>query len=173
MSEDELIIDEFNFSEHFFDVRKHRPKLGQVMAVYRATAEFADGDLKRDIIYLLWKTDKIEECVKMLDKLGSMERGDALRILRGMAEDLAAGKHSDEVAKKPHKYLFQAYYYTDPDNIPEDSLNWSVVKLHTPEEIVEQVGEYEIRSKIVVPEDETGISEEELTEIKDSWKNEE
>ena len=53
----EVIINENNFEEYFFDVRKHKPKHGQVMARYAAVAEFVDGMMKKNIIDLL-KKDK-------------------------------------------------------------------------------------------------------------------
>lgn len=44
---EETVIDESNFNEYFFDVRKHGPKRNQIMARFSAVAEFVDGQMKR------------------------------------------------------------------------------------------------------------------------------
>ena len=36
------------FEANFFDVRKHKPQKGQVMARYTAIAHLQDGQLKRE-----------------------------------------------------------------------------------------------------------------------------
>lgn len=137
MSE-ELIIDESNFHEYFFDVRKNAPKPGQVMAVYTAEAELIDGDLKRDIVYLLSCTSKYKQCVIMLKKIGLAEETDAVRVCREIAEDLKNGMTSREICKKSYTYKFKAFYYTEKENIPADNPHWSYMEIKNLDEHIEK-----------------------------------
>ena len=49
MSDSELIIDENNFEQYFFDVRRHKPQKGQIMVKYTAIAEFIDTNERGEL----------------------------------------------------------------------------------------------------------------------------
>ena len=67
----ETVIDEKNFEEYFFDVRRHKPRKGQVMAKFSAIAELIDGQMKEHIVYLLKAMPNgAESAVKVIHKLG-------------------------------------------------------------------------------------------------------
>lgn len=134
----ELIIDDSNFGEYFFDIRKFAPKRGQVMACYTAVAELVEGELKNDLIYLLSMTSKVSESVTLLQKMGCAEEKDALRICREIAEDLNAGKTAQEIVDKKHEYLLRAYYYTNKEYIPTDDKHWSYVDIKNLDEFIER-----------------------------------
>ncbi len=139
---EELIIDESNFSQYFFDVRKNNPKEGQVMASYTANAELVDGNLKKDIIYLLATTDKYQQCISMLERIGFAEHREAVRICKEIAEDLKNGMMSAEIRKKPYKYKLQAFYYVEKQHIPQNDPHWSYVEIKNIDNHIEKIEHY-------------------------------
>jgi hypothetical protein len=148
----ELVIDETNFDQYFKDVRTNAPEPNQVMAVYSAVAELVDGNLKRDLIYLLSHTSKYSESVTLLRKIGWAEQGDAIRICREIVEDLVNGTSSEEVLAKSYSYKLEAFYYVNREYIPKNDPHWSfveIVNLADKTEKVEHVPGGEIRSKII------------------------
>jgi hypothetical protein len=121
----ELVIDENNFDEYFFDARKHGPKLGQILACYDANAEFVDGNLKRDLIHLLMTNHKGGEAsIRLLQKLGGATSTSALPVVKEMMRDLLSGKSSDEVAAKAYSFQCQFFYYTWRECMPKDDPHW-------------------------------------------------
>ena len=92
MSEEEkekeelLVITEENFDQYFFDVRRHEPQRGQVMACYTAKAEFLDGMEKRNIMSMLQGDGKIEAVMQIMRKLLHANEKDSIRIPREMSE---------------------------------------------------------------------------------------
>jgi len=150
----ELIIDESNFHEHFFEVnRNHKPQRGQTMAKYTAIVEFVDGNLKRDILNLLVNTQKAQECTILLRKLGGAVEGDALRVCREMAEDLHSGMSVEEVAKKIYKYTFEQFYWTKPENVPDDDPHWSLIEMKNLDQFIEAEKGTVIEAKISTSEE--------------------
>lgn len=153
-------IDESNwdqiFKEHFFDVRRNAPKRGQVMACYTAGAELIEGDLKRDLIYLLASTPKVHESVLLLQKMGCADEKDAMRVCREIVEDLKSGKSKNEIMAKPYKYLLRAFYYVEPEYIPSDDRNWHYVEIKNLNEFIEHTEKTKsgltITSRIIKPE---------------------
>lgn len=125
----EIVIDETNFDQYFFDVRKHKPEKGQVMACYDAIAEFIDGDLKRDIVNLLLYNDNAgESAPRVFQKLGGASYKDSIKVIKEMVEDLLS-MSVDQVLKKPYEYHLQLFYYTKEEYIPKDDPHWSKIKL--------------------------------------------
>jgi hypothetical protein len=124
---DELIIDETNFDQYFFDVRKHRPKEGQVMAKFSAIAVFGDGPHKHDIIKIL-KMDKAKQAAAVMQKIHHARMPDCYRICAEMCEDLASGMSDEEVAAKEYEYVLEAFYYTQKELVPKDP-HWELIKL--------------------------------------------
>lgn len=138
---DELVIDETNFAEHFRDVRMNKPQRGEVMARFTAMAEFVDGHMKRDIIDLLHNKNKIEAAIQVMRKLGSATEKEAIRICKEVCRDLASGMSLKEVENKTYKYQLELFYYTKKENIPVDDPHWSVISLKNLDEFLDQAGQ--------------------------------
>jgi len=135
----ELVINEENFSEYFKDVRNYVPEKGQIMAQYSASAEFVDGDEKRQIISLLKNTDhKMEATAQVMRKLLHTSEIDAYKIPRMMAEDLLSGMTEDEVTKKPYKYTFEMFFYTYLKYMPKDDPHWISISLVNVNQILKE-----------------------------------
>jgi len=118
-------IDESNFEQYFFDIRKNGPKPGQVLACYEAMADFVDGNMKRDVIHILMHSDKGGEAgPRLLRKLAGATESSAFRVIREMVKDLLSGMSSEEVAKKAYEMRCQHFYYTQKECLPEDDPHW-------------------------------------------------
>lgn len=117
------------FEDHFFDCRTHRPKPGQVLAKFTAAARLGDGALKRDLIDLLKKPGRAEAALRVFVVLGNSSRRDAMRVLREMASDLAAGAGDDEVAARPYKFTLEQFYWADRDSVPRDDPHWDLIPI--------------------------------------------
>jgi hypothetical protein len=136
----ELVIDETNFDKHFFDVRRHAPKRGQVIARFTAVADLVDGRLKRDLIDLLKNTEKALPATNVMRKLGCCTEADSYRVCIEMTKDLLSGMSDDEVAEKVYEYHLESFYYTDPSNVPTDDPHWSTITMLNLNEFVDQAG---------------------------------
>jgi|APGre2960657404_1045060.scaffolds.fasta_scaffold00005_11 hypothetical protein len=136
MSDTEILIDKNNFEEYFFDVRRFKPKRGQTMARYMATAEFIDGMMKKNIIDLLHK-DKAEAAVSVMRKLGCATEGDSIKVVRAVCDDLVSGMSIDDVEKKVYRYTLEAFYYTQKEHIPTDDPHWSPVNVRNMDDFMD------------------------------------
>lgn len=125
---DTLVIDESNFDDYFFDVRKHAPKEGQVLAKFKAIATFGGGSHKDDVLRLL-KVDKAKEASMVMRKLHFCREPDCYRVCREMCDDLASGMSEEEVNGKEYEYVLEAYYYTQRECIPKDDPHWETIQL--------------------------------------------
>ncbi len=134
---EQIVIDSSNFNQYFFDVRNHQPARGQVMARYAAMAEFIDGDLKRDMIDMLCLHEQTEPVVKLMRKLGCATESDSVTVPLYMARDLLSGMSPEEVAKKPYRFVCEAFFYTKKEYIPLDDPHWSVISLHNLDEFLD------------------------------------
>ena len=113
--------------EQFYDVAKHRPRKGQVMAKYTAVAEFIHGQAKQDVIRLL-QMDKAVAAVNVMKKIHHVREPECFRVLREMAEDLLV-MTPEEVEQKPYKMVIEYFYYTDRSNVPTDDPHWEMIPL--------------------------------------------
>lgn len=123
-------ITEKNFREYFFPVGKdYKPKEGQCLACWKATADFIDGWVKRNVIELLVTNKKsgAETAHQIMIKLVSAQQKDASRVLLEMAEDLKT-MTIDEVIKKPYRFVIEQFYWTKPEYIPDDP-HWSTINV--------------------------------------------
>lgn len=159
MSEEEkekeelLVITEENFDQYFFDVRRHEPQRGQVMACYTAKAEFLDGMEKRNIMSMLQGDGKIEAVMQIMRKLLHANEKDSIRIPREMSEDLLAGMSHDDLAKKKYSYTVEVYFYTQQEYIPRDDPHWSCVSLINLDDAIESTEDgLTIRANILTEE---------------------
>lgn len=140
MSEEELIIDESNFDQYFFNIKDHRPQRGQVIARYSAIAEFCAGPMKNQVIELIRDDIKAEAASRILrNVLCSVER-DSFRIPREMAQDLLNGMTEEEVRQKPYRYTIEMFYYTEKNNVPIDDMHWSVISINNLDEFLDATG---------------------------------
>jgi hypothetical protein len=167
MIPDDLIINESNFNEYFFDVRRSKPQKGQVIACYTAIAEFVGGPEKQQIIDLLKGTKKAEAISQVMRKLLGASELDAYRVPRMMAEDLADGLTEQQVLDKIYKFKFETYYYTWPECVPQNDPHWSIISILntgmlTKERVSEQDG-LTIKAKLVMSEREEPCTTENLS----------
>jgi len=122
-------IDDTNFSEHFYDIRKNGPKKGQVLARFTAMADFVDGWVKRNVIDLLDKnTTGAESARKVMRNLVCSTEIDSILVPKRICEDLKAGMTTEEVASKPYKFQVEHFYWTAPENIPDDP-HWNTIRM--------------------------------------------
>jgi len=126
---EELIIDEKNFSQYFRDCRINRPERGDVMARYVAVAQLVDGQMKKNLVDLLSNKDKAYAATQVMRKLGCATQKDAIRVCREMAEDLNNGLSSEEVEKKIYEYELETFFYTKKEYVPLDDPHWSIISL--------------------------------------------
>jgi len=126
--EQEIEINNKNFSQYFFDVRKNGPKEGQVMAKFSAVAIFAEGPEKRDIIKIL-KKDKAQAAAMVMRKIHCAKEPDCYRICREICEDLISGMSDDDVVKKEHEFTIEAFYYTKKEYVPKGDPHWETIDI--------------------------------------------
>lgn len=117
-----------NFREHFFDVRNHKPKKGQIMAKYTAVADFVSGQDKKDIIHLL-KIGQTHQAAQIMRKIHLCRQPDCYRVLREICEDLLSGMLEVDVENKPYEFILEAYFYTQRENVPKDDPRWETIDL--------------------------------------------
>ena len=128
MAEEELIITEDNFEEYFFDVRKHTWKSGQVMARYRAKAEFVNTSYKKNVIDLM-KLDKAIPAVQLMIKYHGATRLCAIQILKEMCQDMLNGMSEEEMLEKPYEMTIEYFFYTKKEYIPTDNPHWDCISV--------------------------------------------
>jgi hypothetical protein len=136
MSDSELIIDENNFEQYFFDVRRHKPQKGQIMVKYTAIAEFVDGLMKKNIIDLLHK-NKAEAAVSVMRNLGCATEKESIRIVREVCDDLVYGMTKEDVEKKIYKYTLESFYYTQKENFPLNDPHWVLINVKNMDEFLD------------------------------------
>lgn len=125
---DELIITADNFNDYFFDVRKNKPKSGQIMARFVAVAAFSDGPEKRHVIQVL-KTDKAKQAAMVMKKIHCAREPDCYRVCREMCQDLFSGMSDDEVAAKEYEFVLEAFYYTQRECVPKNDPHWQTIQM--------------------------------------------
>lgn len=148
---EDIVITEENFSEHFRDVRVSVLEKGEIIAQYSATADFVEGNEKRQIIALLTSTEnKMEATAQVMRKLMLASEVDSYRVPRMMAEDLLSGMSEDEVAAKPYRYTLEMFFYARPEVVPKDDPHWSSISVVSIDDFVSDGGR--IESKVFAPE---------------------
>lgn len=151
---EELVIDENNFGQYFFDVRRFPPQRGQIMARFGAYAEFIDGMMKKNIIDLL-KKDKVLAAIQVMRKLGCAVERDAIRICREVCDDLVSGMSDEDVEKKVYNYEMESFYYTKKEYVPLDNPHWSVISVKNLDEFLDaNNNRIKMKAKIVDNPDE-------------------
>ena len=111
--------------EKFFDTRKHKPKKGQILASFRAVADFIDGKGKTDIIDLI-KKGQIYQAVQLMKKAHCVIEPDCYVVCRNISEDLLTMTEK-EVEKKPYQMIVNYTFYTERENVPVDDPRWQIL----------------------------------------------
>lgn len=121
------------FEEEFFDVRKHGPKPGQVLAKFSAMADFVDDWVKQNVVAILTKAEggALSAMKVMRNSVGATEL-DAIRVPLEMCKDLAENKTIEEVLMKPYRFKMEKFYWTKKDNVPSDNPHWSLIEVKKP-----------------------------------------
>ena len=117
-------ITQDNFDQYFFDIRKHLPQKGQVLARYTAMADFIASNEKKNVIDLISTTDKVEAASQVMRKLHFAAEEDSYRVLQQICEDLLNGMTEQEVLEKPYRYKIEVFYYVSPEHVPKDDPHW-------------------------------------------------
>ena len=118
------------FNANFFDIRKHKPKKGQILAQFRAVAFFIDGWVKRNVINILKdNTVGAETAQTIMRNLCVALEEDSIRVPLEMAQDLVLGMSADGVAKKEYRMIVQYSFWTERENVPKDDLHWFVIEI--------------------------------------------
>lgn len=126
--EPDLIIDSSNFHEFFFDVRRHRPKVGQILAKFSAVALFGAGMEKRDMIKIL-KTDKAVQAAMVMRKIHCAREPDCYRVCREMCEDMQSGMSDEAVENKDYEFVLEAFFYTKREYVPKNDPKWETIDM--------------------------------------------
>jgi hypothetical protein len=151
----ELIINESNFSEYFRDCRVSRPERDDIIACYTASAEFVEGNMKRDVIDLLVNHDKALAAIQVMRKLGGATQVDAIKICKEICKDLIFGMNLEEVEKKPYKYNVEFFYYTKKEFVPIDDHHWSIIGIMNLDEFLDKSNQrLKIHSRVIGKEPE-------------------
>jgi hypothetical protein len=122
-------ITEENFKEYFHAADgKHKPERGECLARWRATADFVDGWVKRNVIEML-ATNKVgaETALKVMQNLVRATQKDSVKVLLEMAKDLRK-EGVDKVVEKPYRFTVEQFYWTKKEYVPDD-IHWEVINM--------------------------------------------
>lgn len=156
MKDQELIIDEKNFNQYFFDARVHRPKKNQVLVKYSAIAELVDGSMKKNLIDLC-KKDKIHAATQVMRKLAGACEIDSVRVLKEICLDILSGISEENIEKKSYKYKLEMFYYAEKQYVPDDP-HWTCMTINNLDVFLDSNNSNNkilVKSKIVESENET------------------
>ena len=137
---DELVINETNFKQYFRDCRQHQPERGDIVAKYIGSAEFIDGQMKKDVIDLLLNREKARAAVQVMQKLGFATYSEAIRICKEIANDLGNGMTETEVENKVYPYDIEMFFYTKKEYVPTDP-HWSIITLNNLDDFIDNIGQ--------------------------------
>lgn len=135
----ELVIDESNFDKYFRDVKTSSPQKGDVMAVYRASAELTAGQLKEQIVNSLCSEDiGARKAVQLAVKLARTSRKEAIKLVKQICSDLYGGMPKGDVIAKSYRYIFEMFFYTKKDYVPTDDKHWEVITFNNIDDFIEK-----------------------------------
>lgn len=130
MTDDDLVIDESNFDQYFFDIKKIGPKRGQILARYTAMAELTDKFPKGAVVDMLVRNPKAPELVpKVLTNMCHLIPKEAMRVAIEMAHDLSKGMSEKDVIEKTYKVQIEMFFWTKPEYIPKDDPHWNCIEI--------------------------------------------
>ena len=138
--DDELVIDESNFSNYFTEVGYNKPSKGECMVVYRAVAELHDGDIKRDVINLLCQEEiGAKQAIEHVVKRCKTNYKEAIKIVTEICGDLHAGISKDLVLAKTYEYILEIFYYVNPIHVPRNDKHWEVISIKNIDEYMKNL----------------------------------
>jgi hypothetical protein len=101
-----------------------------VIASYTAIAEFVAGEDKWAVVEAVQRPGaSVLSAVKLMRKRCHATEIDAMRVLKEIIKDLQSGMSVEEVVDKPYRYTLELFYYTEPQNIPQDDPHWTQITL--------------------------------------------
>ena len=145
--QNQLVIDENNFSEYFKDISNNKPDKGDTIACYTTKAFLGSGALKKDIIFSM--EENIQSSIKILQKLAKSRYIDSINVLKQMISDRLSGMSREEVENKEYEYVAEFFYYVKKEYIPENDPHWSTLKIHNINEFLDKDKNVLCQSKIV------------------------
>jgi hypothetical protein len=125
----EVVIDDSNFNQYFFDVRNHSPQRGQVIAKYTTAAYLVEGEEKRRLIDLLLDDGKIIAATNVMRKAFMANEGDSYRIPREIVEDLLSGMNKEQCMAKQYKFTAEICFYTMREYVPKHDPHWCIISI--------------------------------------------
>jgi len=150
----EVVIDEKNFYEYFKDVKTSKPSKGDVMAAYRAIAELHSGTLKEDIVDALCREPLgAKKAVQLLVKIGQAERREAIGVIKKVCDDLLSGMPRNSVIMKSYEYIFEMFFYTKKEYVPENDNHWRIISLKNLDDYLEQLNNKNEKNESTIKED--------------------
>jgi uncharacterized protein YfcZ (UPF0381/DUF406 family) len=128
-SDEELVIDENNFSQYFREVSKNKPQKDDIIATYRAKAKFVEGEIKKNVIDLMQIDGNINSSIKVMQKLAGATYSEAIKVLKEMLQDSLDGMSFEEIEKKEYDYVVEFFYYCKKEHVPKDDPHWSTITI--------------------------------------------
>lgn len=129
-NEEDLVIDDSNFDQYFFDVKKNGPKKNQIMARYVSKAELIDGEEKGYLIdILLTNPMGAEMAVQIAKNAFAAQESEAIILCKNIAKDLLNGMSKQQVLEKPYSYTLEKFFWTEEKYVPENDPHWQVIKI--------------------------------------------
>ena len=127
---EELIIDESNFNDYFFDVRTSNPKKGHIIACYTAKAELNSGEDKKRLIDVLLTPGAGVAASQFMKKVFLAIELDSILVPIEMLNDLKSGKSIEFIQDKPYSYTFQMLFYTKLEYVPKlYDFHWTTMEI--------------------------------------------
>ncbi len=113
--------------ETFLDARKNSPRPDDVMARFRAVADFVNGRDKEIVIQFI-KSNPLgaDMAVKTLKNRCGALPVDATRVALEIAQDLCNGVPEEEVKEKPYKMEIEMIFYCKKEDVPFDP-HWDLL----------------------------------------------
>lgn len=126
--EEELIIDESNFNDYFFDIRTNNPKKDYIIACYTAKAELIYGEDKKRLIDILLTPGAGVAASQFMKKVFLSVELDSILIPIEILNDLKQGNTIEFVLNKVYAYTLQMLFYAKKEHVPED-LHWTTMEI--------------------------------------------
>lgn len=128
--EDELVIDQSNFDQYFFDIKKHGPTEGQIMARFCAKAQLMNSVEKQNLVdVLLTNKEGAEIGVNMSQNTFSCTESEAVKLCKEIVLDLLNGKSKTEVLEKPYTFTIEKFFWTREEYVPKNNPHWKAIKI--------------------------------------------
>lgn len=124
---------EFGYEPSFEGMREvggnATPRMGEVLVRYMAVAYLEGGDVKRAICNALVQDGGAAAARAIMRKKAHAARDYSAIVPRMIAEDLASGMSYADVDAKWYRYIYERWFYADPNVVPKDDKHWSVMPL--------------------------------------------